>query len=219
MYKCVIFDLDGTLIDTIKDLGVSCNYALSKNNCLTFEIEDYYSFVGNGIKMLCKRALLKQNIEDEILLEKVFNDFKDYYSLHYSDCSLPYKSIKEVINLLKKNNILIGVYSNKEVSLVNKIINKFFNIDDFVFVLGENIGYHRKPDPKQLLDNLNKYNLKLDDCIYVGDSEVDYLTAKNANIRSIGVTWGFKNKDFLLNYQFDYLIDNPLEILKILSIK
>lgn len=216
MVKCVIFDLDGTLIDTIKDLAVATNYALKKNNCKEHEVNAYYDFVGNGIKVLCERALHKQGIYDNNTLEKVFKDFKEYYDVHYNDFTCPYKGIKNLLNHLKNKNIILGVYSNKIEHIAKKVIEHNFGNDIFDFVLGESINYNRKPDAKQLLDVLKDRNINISDCLYVGDSDVDMMTAKNAKINAVAVTWGFRSREILESYSPKYIVNDPSEIKNIL---
>lgn len=219
MLKCCIFDLDGTLLDTIKDLGVAMNYSLKKNRCSQYGIKEYYNFVGNGIKMLCKNALSKQGIDNEKLLNKVYNDFKSYYSEHYSVYSKVYQGLAEVINYLKLNKIILGIYSNKEESLVKKIINLHFEEDVFSFVLGETNDYLRKPDVSHLIVALNKLNIKSNECLYFGDSDVDMITAHNAGIVAIGVTWGFRSEKVLLDNRADYILHKTSDIIDLVKTK
>lgn len=219
MLKCCIFDLDGTLLDTIKDLGVAMNYSLKKNGCLEYEIKEYYDFVGNGIKMLCKNALSKQGIDNEELLIKVYNDFKSYYSENYSVYSKVYQGLDEVIDYLKSNKIILGVYSNKEENLVKKIINLHFKEDIFSFVLGETNAYPRKPDVTHLNVLLNKLNIKPNECLYFGDSDVDMITAHNAGIEAIGVTWGFRCEKILIDNMADYIIHKTRDIIDLVKTK
>lgn len=217
MSKCVVFDLDGTLIDTIKDLAVATNVALTKNGCKEHEVDAYYAFVGNGIKVLCERALNAQGIYDDELLEKVFKDFKEYYDVNYNVFTRPYNGIVDLIKYLKENNFIVGVYSNKIEHLAKKVVEINFGIGLFDFVLGESPRYNKKPDATQLLDLLKERNIDVKDCLYVGDSDVDMMTAKNANMTSIAVTWGFRSKEVLESFNPKYIVDNPLQIKDIID--
>lgn len=216
MIRCVIFDLDGTLIDTIEDLAIATNYALRKNGCKEHDVDAYFDFVGDGIKTLCERALYKQEIYDEKILENVFKDFKEYYDVHYNDFTCPYNGIIELLKYLKSKNIILGVFSNKVEHLAKKVIKINFGNDIFDFVLGESINYKRKPDASQLLDVLKNRNININECLYVGDSDVDMLTAKNAQIDAVAVTWGFRSRDILESYNPKYIVNSPKEIKNII---
>ncbi len=219
MLKCCIFDLDGTLLNTIKDLGVAMNYSLKNNNCMEYDINEYYEFVGNGIKMLCKNALIKQNINNDELLNKVYNDFKLYYNEHYSVYSKVYQGLYEVVSFLKSNKIILGVYSNKEENLVKKIIDLHFKKDTFTFVLGEIDAYPRKPDISHLISVLEKLNIKTEECLYFGDSDIDMQTAHNGKITAVGVTWGFRSEKVLLDNKADYILHKTCEIIDLVKLK
>ncbi len=193
-YKAVIFDLDGTLLDTSTDLASAVNYALNKNGYQTYTVEEIVSFVGNGVKNLVKRAL--KNCEDDKIVGCVLADFKDYYEKNNAVYTAPYEKILALLNSLKENGVITAVYSNKYDSAVKKLCNKYFpNLINSAF--GEKDGYNKKPDATQLLEFIFSYGLDKKDCVYIGDSEVDILTAKNAGIDAISVCWGFKDKEFL----------------------
>ena len=151
MPKCFVFDLDGTLINSIKDLATAMNYSLNKNGLKEYKIEEYYDFVGNGIKMLCKFALNKQNNFNDVLLKNVYSDFKNFYSDNCCNYSFVYEGIYELLHILKEEGFILGVFSNKKEEMVRKIINHYFE-NTFDFILGETSNYLRKPNPNQLIE-------------------------------------------------------------------
>lgn len=201
MYKMIIFDLDGTILNTIGDLNEAINYALRNNGLKEISIDDTKKYIGNGIKKLCSLAC---NGEKE---ELVYSDFKSYYPNHCLDNTFPYEGILDVINNLKDKYIL-GVLSNKKDELVKKIIYHFFpNIFDFSY--GERDNIKRKPDCEWMNIILNEYNLSKSDILYIGDSEVDIEFAKNSRVDFLICTWGYRKKEELLHYSGVSLIDSP----------
>lgn len=212
MLKCIVFDLDGTLIDTIKDLAVATNIALKKNGCNEHDVNAYYDFVGSGIKTLCERALNKLGKYNDELLEKVFKDFKEYYDVNFNVYTKPYEGIVELVKFLKSSNYVVGVFSNKVEHLAKIVVELNFGSGLFDFVLGESPKYNKKPDATQLLDLLKDKSIDVSECLYIGDSDVDMMTAKNANITAVAVTWGFRSKEILSSYNPKFIVDIPKQI-------
>ena len=214
MIKLLIFDLDGTLINSIEDLALAANYALEKNGFPIHDTDKYYYFVGNGIQKLIERAVPENTDKDVII--KVKNDFSDYYNLHYIDKTKPYDGITTLIEDLKNKDVKTAVASNKPDVFTKIIVSHFFE-NSFDFVQGQKEDIPKKPSPEIVYSILNELKISKDDAVFVGDSDVDIFTAKNSGIKSIGCLWGFRTKEELQNAGADYIIAHPNEILYILN--
>lgn len=210
MKKLLIFDLDGTLLNTITDLGKACNYALGKMGFATHPIQAYAYMVGNGVRNLMKKA---QQDADEETIDRLLEYFKEYYNDHCLDTTKPYPGITELLDNLVKNDIAIAVASNKYQEATEKIIAGALPQFNFVAVEGQIEGRNRKPDPSIIFSVLEKFPVAKKDVIYIGDSGVDIECAKRACVESIGVTWGFRSIAELRKANADVIVTHPAEIL------
>ncbi|MBO7609712.1 MAG: HAD family hydrolase [Muribaculaceae bacterium] len=215
MKKLVIFDLDGTLLNTIEDLGHAANYALEKNGFATHSIASYRFFVGNGVRKLISRIIPEEHRNDEVIT-KLLKDFRSYYDEHNCDCTKPYDGIMEILNDLTDQNISIAVASNKYQDATEAIISHFFPDFNFVAVEGQREGVNVKPDPSIVFAILAKARVPKAQVIYVGDSGVDMETARRACVDSVGVTWGFRPEKELVEYHAGTIIHNPLDLLNLI---
>lgn len=213
MIKGIIFDLDGTILNTLDDLFYSTNYALEQYNLKIRTYEEIRCFVGNGVRVLIEKAV---GIENQHLVEDVLKTFKTHYQAHSFDHIKYYEYIEDVLKELHKKEIKLAVVTNKFDAAAQEIINKYFP-GIFDVVLGETKELNRKPHPDMCNYVLNKLELKSSDVFYIGDSEVDLETAKNANLKCISCSWGFRTKDELLSHGASLIIDNPLKILKMID--
>ena len=216
----IIFDLDGTLLNTIDDLGHACNHALTQSGFPMHAIEEYPALVGNGVKNLIRRAL-PDNERTEENVERVYTAFIPYYDAHNADYTRPYEGIMDLLQVLKKGGHTLAVASNKYQAATEKIVNQLFP-GIFDVVLGEREGIARKPDPQIVWDIVertaqNTYSAEFSgkEILYIGDSLVDAETAKAANLPFIACTWGFCTTEQLLTAAPDYLVHHPSEILKL----
>ncbi len=211
MKKAVIFDLDGTLLNTLDDLADSTNYALSKFGYPTRTIEEVRQFVGNGVAKLIERAIPEGKNNPNF--EKCLAIFKENYAQNMYNKTAPYNGIIEMLSNLKSKGIKIAVVSNKFDLAVKELCKKYF--EGFIdFAAGENEaqGIKKKPAPDTVISVLNEFNFAPEDAVYVGDSDVDIMTAKNSKMSCISVTWGFRDEKFLLENGATILINAPSKI-------
>jgi len=208
MISAVIFDMDGTLLNTLEDIKESTNFALSSLGFPNCSIEEIKNFVGDGVKLLFERAIPVKH--DENSLNECIKIFKKHYSENMYKNTKPYPNIIESLNELKKLNIKIGVVSNKFDNAVKELSKKYFNnlIDISV---GQSDNIPQKPSPNGVFKALRYLNTN--NAVYVGDSDVDVKTAKNSQLPCIGVTWGYRDIKFLKGA--DYIINSPIELLEI----
>ncbi len=216
MKKLVIFDLDGTLLNTIEDLGQAANYALERNGYATHSMASYPYFVGNGVRRLMTRVLPEDARDDENV-DRVLKDFLEYYDEHCTDFTKPYNGMPELLQDLRDSGIAIAVASNKYQKAVSKIIPHYFPDINFVAIEGQKEGVNVKPDPSIVFAILAQAKVAKADCLYVGDSGVDMETARRACIDSVGVTWGFRSMKELVEYHADAIVNNPVDILGIVE--
>lgn len=212
----IIFDLDGTLINTIDDLGQACNHALSVCGFPTHRIEDYPRLVGNGINRLIERALPEEHRNEQTVL-RLREFFVPFYDEHNCDLTRPYDGIPELLHTLKAEGYYLAVASNKYQAATEKIVAQLFP-GIFDIVLGERENIPRKPDPQIVYDILSTLNTQLSttNCLYIGDSLVDAETAKAADLPFVACTWGFCTKEQLATANPNYMITHPLELINIL---
>lgn len=214
MKHAVIFDLDGTLLNTLGDLRAATNHALEVRGLPPHSMEEIRQFIGNGIRLLICRAMPEGTPEAEI--DAALDDFKAYYAAHIHDRTVPYDGIPQLLTALKKRGIQVAVLSNKIDSASQQLIEYFFpGKTDVVF--GEHVGVPRKPDPTSCRMVMQQLGVQPEQVLYVGDSGIDMQTAKNAGLYAVGVTWGFRSKEVLLEYGADILVHRPEQILQILD--
>ena len=195
-YKLMIFDLDGTILETLEDLKNSVNYALDTLGYPTRTHEEIRAYVGNGMLNLIKRSAPQDASDEEI--QNILKVFKAHYTEHKADYTKPYTGIEKVLKNLKKDGAILTVLSNKDDDAVGVLCDKYFpNV--FEYTAGNRPDRKRKPDPASVHDIINKYGLTTHDTVYIGDSEVDVLTAKNANVDCVTVTWGFRDREVLVD--------------------
>lgn len=215
MKKLVIFDLDGTLLNTIADLAAATNYALTQLGFPTHTVEKYPMFVGNGINKLFERAL-PDNYRDEAHVALMRSLFVPYYNIHNADLSRPYLGITELLQQLTEKGIAIAVASNKYQQATEKLIHHYFGHFHFTAILGQREGIPVKPDPAIVFDILKISNATPQETLYIGDSGVDMLTAQRAGVDAIGVTWGFRSREELQQGNPKGIVDFPADICKFL---
>lgn len=215
MTKAVIFDLDGTLLNTLDDLADSCNETLRQMNFPLRSIDEVRQFVGNGIAKLMELAIPngKKNPEygKSVLL------MKENYAKNWQNKTRPYDGILDLISTLNEMKIKTGIVSNKPDAQVKELAEYYFSSSiKRETAVGDFEGRNRKPSPDSVLEVMRILEVNRDETIYVGDSDVDIKTAKNAGIPCISVTWGFRDRNFLLDSGAQKLVDKPEEILKYL---
>ena len=217
MKKLVIFDLDGTLLNTIEDLAQSANYALEKNEFATHSMASYPFFVGNGVRRLITRVLPEDH-RDEETVDRLLKDFKEYYNEHCTQYTKPYDGMPELLMDLHEMGVRMAVASNKYQLAVDKIINHYFPDINFVAIEGQREGMNIKPDPSVVFSILAKAQVPKAETLYVGDSGVDMETARRACVDSVGVTWGFRPLKELNEYHSNCIVDRPIDILVVVEI-
>ncbi len=214
-YTTIIFDLDGTLMNTLDDLTISTNHALSQMGFTTRTIDEVRQFLGNGVRTLIEMALPEKTTEDTI--ERTISCFLQHYTSHCKDHSRPYDGILELLSSLKKMGVKMAIVSNKPDVEVKKLNAEHFA--EFIDVaLGENekSGIPRKPSPAMVYEAINQLGAEPEKSLYVGDSDVDILTARNAGIDCLSVTWGFKTAEFLSQFGATNMIDAPLQMMEMI---
>lgn len=209
--RLAIFDLDGTLLNTIADLATATNQALDACGFPTHPIEAYPFFVGNGINKLFERALPAEARTEENVL-RIRAHFLPYYDEHNADLSRPYPGIPQLLENLQAAGIQVAVASNKYHRATEKLIRHYFPTIRFAAILGQREGVPIKPHPQIVEDILGLVPVSKEEVIYIGDSGVDMQTALNAGVESIGVTWGFRPREELLQYSPTHLADTAEEI-------
>ena len=208
--KAVVFDLDGTLLDTLEDLKDSVNAALTEYGLPERTIEEVRAFVGNGIRNLIIRSVPGGETHPDF--ENVFDFFKQHYRANCANKTVPYEGIMELIEALSSRGIAMAIVSNKFDAGV-KVLNEKFFAQYISVALGELPGVKRKPDPKTVVMALQQLGVAPADAIYVGDSDVDIETARNAGMDCISVTWGFRSETFLKEHGADILVNHPADML------
>lgn len=211
MKKLVIFDLDGTLLNTIADLANSTNYALKVLGYTIHEPDKYNFMVGNGINKLFERALPDGEKTEENVL-RVRQEFVPYYDQHNADKSRPYPGVTELLETLQTAGMQLAVASNKYQTATEKLIAHYFPNIKFTAVFGQREGIPVKPDPIIVKEILQIAKVQEEETLYVGDSGVDMQTAINAGVTSCGVTWGFRPRTELESFHPDHIVDNAEEI-------
>lgn len=216
MIKALIFDFDGTLVNTIEDLKDSINMALISNGFdKQYSTEETKNLIGKGIRVLCTRALnyCPHSIEDE---ENVYKSFYEYYSKNQINKTRPYVNVVETLLKLNKSKIKLAILSNKKHEVLLEIVDKLFPKNLFDIIFGKKEEFDLKPNPKSLIHILDVLSVNKDEVLYVGDSDVDMITAINANVKKVAVTYGYREKKLLESYNPEYIIDNISELLKII---
>lgn len=213
-YNTIIFDLDGTLLNTLDDLKDSLNYALERHGYEMRTLEEVRRFVGNGVEKLVQRALPSHASNEEV--QKCLATFKDHYKDNMQNKTRPYDGIIDLLAKLKSRNYNMAIVSNKFDAAVKALVKDYFG--DYINVaIGESATVKSKPAPDSVYVALKEFGSDIKDAVFVGDSETDVKTAKNAGIPCVGVTWGFRTRDVLINEGADYIIDTPDELIKILE--
>jgi len=213
MLKVVIFDLDGTLLNTLEDLGRAVNYALSLRGFPLHSLDEYRGMVGHGVRNLVTVALPKELQADETLIDAALADFKAYYTAHIDVHTRPYAGVVEVVQQLHARGVKLAIASNKFQSGTETLIAEFFPGIPFVAVLGNRPGYPLKPDPEIVGEVLRQASAFPSEAAMVGDSLTDMKTAANGGIRGIAVTWGYRLLDPSPAYT---LVSSPKELLSLL---
>jgi len=216
MITCLIFDLDGTLLNTLEDLCDSVNFALSKFGYPEKSLEEVRCAVGNGVNVLFERVLPEGKCNPNFDL--VVTTFKDNYKNNMCNKTKPYEGIIEVLKVLKDKGIQTAVVSNKFDDAVKSLCKRYFG-DLIQVAIGENelAGIRKKPAPDSVFKVIEELHVDVEKVLYVGDSETDVQTAKNAEIGCIGCIWGFRDKNILQNEGARYIIESPKEILDIVK--
>jgi phosphoglycolate phosphatase len=213
-YKAVIFDLDGTLLDTISDISDSVNEVLRNNGYKEFGTEDYKYFVGKGVDVLIHTIIEKDNIPKE-MFSKIRKEYIETYDKRSGIKTKPYSGIMSLLSSLHENNVRINILSNKPHHQVLQVVYNYFQDIDFDFVYGKKPEFEIKPNPTSVLEIVDKLGVKKEEILYVGDTSTDMLTAFNANLDSVGVLWGFRKRPELEEAHAKYIVKEPTEILDI----
>lgn len=208
-YQLAIFDLDGTLLNTLEDLADSMNYVLTSFGYPKRTIAEVRSFVGNGIRKLIERSAPKETAEEEI--DRMFAMFKEYYEEHCADKTKPYEGIVEMLKKLRENEVMLAVVSNKADFAVKNLCEQYFP-GLFYEAIGERAGVARKPAPDTVNEVLKNLQIDKFHAVYIGDSDVDVQTARNAEMDCIAVAWGFRDKEVLKNAGAEIIVSTPEEI-------
>lgn len=211
-YDTYIFDLDGTLLNTLDDLASAVNFALHSYGMPEHTRDDIRRFVGNGVRLLMIRAVPAG--EQNPQFEEVFNTFRQYYMQHSLDTTRPYDGIQEVLLTLRQRGCRLAVVSNKFDAATKELCKHFFpNTIEVAVGEHEAEGIRKKPAPDTVIEALSQLGVSADNAVYVGDSDVDLQTAHNAGLPCISVLWGFRDKDFLLAHGATTFITSPQELL------
>ena len=223
MYNTFIFDLDGTLLNTLGDLATSVNYALRTHGMPERTLDEVRSFVGNGVRLLMERAVPEGTAHP--CFEEAFATFRQYYMEHSLDTTRPYEGIPEVIHALKERGCRLAVVSNKFYAATQELIRHFF--PEITIAIGEHEaeGIRKKPAPDTVFEALRQLtnsqqpipNSQRTDAVYVGDSDVDLQTARNSGLPCISVLWGFRDRDFLLAHGATTFVSRPEQLLDFLE--
>ena len=208
-YDTYIFDLDGTLLNTLGDLASSVNHTMKEFGFPQHTVDEVRCMVGNGIKKLIERAIPQGKENPQY--EQVYKSFMAYYLQHSLDTTCPYDGIMEMMSSLKAKGKNIAVVSNKYCTATEQLCRHFFN--DYVSVaIGESEKIRKKPAPDSVLEVMRRLATDKDHCVYIGDSDVDIETARNSGIPCISVLWGFRDKDFLISHGATCLVSTPKQI-------
>ena len=212
MFKVYIFDLDGTLLDTLGDLAASTNYALRTHGMPEHSIDDVRRFVGKGVRKLMERAIPGGAANPDF--EATFATFREHYMHHSLDTTRPYPGIPEVLKELKSRGCKLAVVSNKMMAATQDLIRHFFP-DTIEVAIGEHEaeGIRKKPAPDTVFAALKDLGVDKDGAVYVGDSDVDIATARNSGLPCISVLWGFRNREFLIEHGGETFISKPQDLL------
>ena len=214
-YELAIFDMDGTILDTLQDLHDTLNYVLGMHHFPLRTIDETRRFVGNGIRKLVERALPAGS--DDATIDRVFASFKEYYKDHCAVATKPYDGITELLKELREAGIKTAVVSNKADFAVQELCETYFK-GLFDCAVGEREGVRRKPSPDSVYAVLEKLAVAKEHAVYIGDSDVDLATAENAGLPCIAVTWGFRDRDFLEAHGASEYAKEPMDILKLLEL-
>ncbi|MBP1673512.1 MAG: phosphoglycolate phosphatase [Bacteroidetes bacterium] len=215
MTKLIIFDLDGTLLDTLQDLADCTNFILRKYGFPEHPLDSYKYFVGNGIPVLIHKAVPEGTSKE--VEESVLADFLPYYDLHKADLTAPYQGIVDLLEQLHQQQILIAVASNKIHDAMAPLMKYYFPSIPFLATLGNRVGVPPKPNPAIVEEIIGLSGFNKDEILYVGDTKVDMDTAQNAGLRAVGVLWGFRDREELEGASAEYIIQNPGELLDLLT--
>jgi len=209
-YENYIFDLDGTLLNTIDDLAISCNYALHAYGLPEYSVQDIQSFVGNGVRKLMERSIPHNVSNDKF--EEIFTCFRQHYLAHSEDHTKPYDGIMDMLRELKSHNKGIAVVSNKFDAATKDLVRKYFG-DLVAVAIGESKGINKKPAPDMVFEAMQQLGCTADNAVYIGDSDVDIDTARNSGLPCLSVLWGFRDRNFLITHGANTLLSNPADIL------
>ncbi len=213
-YKTVIFDLDGTLLDTLGDLSSSVNYALHRHGLPERSKADVRRFLGNGIRRLIEQSVPEGTTEEKTVA--VLQTFREYYLIHSLDETAPYEGIMELLHQLHEMDVATAIVSNKLDPAVKELHQHFFS-DTIRVAIGESSSIRRKPAPDMVDECIRLLGCDHQSCLYVGDSEVDLLTALNASLPCCSVSWGFRDRDFLIDAGATTIIDHPEELIEVIK--
>ncbi len=208
-YKTYIFDLDGTLLSTLADLAASTNYALRTHHMPERSLDEVRRFVGNGVKKLMERAI--PDGLNNPLFEETFATFRQHYMQHNLDTTQPYPGIMQLLEQLKAEGKNIAVVSNKFYAATRELCRHFFG-DLVPVAIGEREDIRKKPAPDTVIEALRELGVDKEGAVYIGDSDVDIMTAKNSGMPCVSVLWGFRDKEFLLEHGATPLISQPEEM-------
>ena len=214
VYRAVLFDIDGTLLDTLKDIATSANTVLARHGFPEHKLEDYKYFVGEGMEALAMRILPEDRL-DEATVSNVVSEINGEYDLHWADTTHPYEGIPELLRKLTDRSLKLAVLSNKPDDSAKLNIYRLLPDWHFEAVLGVSSSRPRKPDPAGALEISRLLNIPSREFIYVGDTNTDMITAKTAGMYPVGVLWGFRTADELLAAGARSLISSPLDLLKL----
>ena len=212
--EAVIFDLDGTLLYTLDDLMISTNYALDKHGFETCSLEQIKYRVGNGVRELIKRCV--PNGDENPRFEDVFEDFKEHYKIHCNDNSGPYEGITELLKELKKKGYKLAIVSNKFMDATKELAELYFK-ETIDVAIGEKEGIRKKPAPDTVIEAMRILEVTKEKCIYVGDSDVDIMTARNSDMPCISVSWGFRTRKEQEEAGGRIFAEKPADIIDILE--
>ena len=219
MIKLCIFDLDGTVLDTVHTIAYYGNYALHKHGIAPIEDKEYNYFAGNGAVNLIKRALRFRNALTDETFEKVFADYNTAYNADTSYLTAPFAGIPETLDAIKAQGIRMAILSNKPHFATCGVITSLFGEGYFDCVYGQREDIPIKPDPAAVYSILEECQVKPEECLYIGDTGTDMKTGKNAGLYTVGVLWGFRGKDELLESGADVIIEKPVELLDCIDAK